>query len=175
MTRQTGEEAQRTLEDYLERQRLAFVVTRDNKTPTSPLRITETFSNKTITFALGQVEDVEEARNPQGSKYLRVRLDDGRSFAFAGIGLVFAPSFVSTGPVPECPATASFRDFEKLFGHLKHVVDDHHEGHEAEALQVFMVLLAFLDGARAIGLDVGREEGRLEPVLKKLEDLGLSV
>ena len=58
---------------------------------------------------------------------------------------------------------------------LSHLVDDHHDGHEREALQVFMVLLAFLDGARALGMDVGSQERRLEGILKALEDRGVSL
>lgn len=172
----TGEAAADVLAEYLERQRMAFDVVEDPKNPNAPITVIESFSKKTLTFSYAQVVRVEEARSPQTqTRYLRVRLDDEREFALSGVGIVFAPSFVSTGPVAECPPTASFRDFEKLFRHLSHVVDEHHDGHEAEALQVFMVLLAFLDGARAIAIDVGDEERRLEPILEKLEALGVSV
>lgn len=172
----TGGAAAEVLAEFLERQRLAFTVVEDPKNPAAPITIVESFSKKTLSFSYGQVERVEEARSPQTqTRYLRVMLDDGRAFALAGVGIVFSPSFTSTGPLPECPPTASFRDFEKLFRHLSHVVDEHHDGHELEALQVFNVLLAFLDGARALGLDVGPEERRLEGVLEKLEAAGVSV
>ncbi|MEQ8275525.1 MAG: hypothetical protein RMA76_33285 [Deltaproteobacteria bacterium] len=172
----TGEAAAEVLSEFLERQRLAFSVVEDPKNPHAPITVIENFSKKSMTFSYGQVDWVQEARSPQTqTRYLRVSLDDGRSFALAGIGIVFAPSFVATGPLAECPPTASFRDFEKLYRHVSHVVDEHHEGHELEALQVFMVLLAFLDGARAIGLDVGEEERRMEPILEKLEAAGVSV
>jgi hypothetical protein len=60
-------------------------------------------------------------------------------------------------------------DFEKLYAHLLHLADDEHEGHQREALQTMMVLIAFLDGARALGLQVEREERRLDAQLRKLE------
>ena len=172
----TGEAAADVLAEFLERQRIAFLVVEDPKNPSAPITVIENFSKKSLTFAYPEVVRVEEARSPQTqTRYLRVALADGRAFALAGLGIVFAPSFASTGPLAECPPTASFRDFEKLFGHLSHVIDEHHEGHEAESLQVLLVLLAFLDGARAIGIDVGEEERRLEPILEKLEALGVSV
>ncbi len=172
----SGEAAAEVLAEFLERQRLAFTVVEDPKNPNAPITVIENFSKKTLTFSYGQVVSVQEARSPQTqTRYVRVKLDDERAFALAGVGIVFAPSFASTGPLPECPPTASFRDFEKLYRHVSHVVDEHHEGHELEALQVFNVLLAFLDGARAIGLDVGEEERRLESILEKLEAAGVSV
>ncbi len=171
-----GEAAAETLREWLERNPIAFTLVETSKSKTAPVEIVERLSLKSLRFAFGQVLRVETGRTSQlGSKYLRVRLDDGRSFALAGIGIVFAPVFTSTGPVPDCPETACFKDYDRLFRHLHHLVHDHHEGHEREALQVLMVLLAFLDGARAIGLDVGREERELEKILKKLEALGASL
>lgn len=172
-----GEDAQVALREWLERQgRFAFRVVETGKEKTAPVTLVETEYDKRLTFAWGQVVRVEEARIPQlDSKYLRVLLDDGRSFAVAGMGFVFAPSFASTGPLEECPPTACFADFWRLEGHLEHLVTDHHEGHEREALQVLMVLLAFLDGARAVGLEVGDEERSLDEILKKLEARGISI
>lgn len=171
MTAYEGERAQAALRDWLERQgRFTFRVIEEGKSPTAPISLLEIEQDKRLSFAWGQVSRVEEARSPQtGSKYLRVLLDDGRSFALAGAGIVFAPSFASTGPLPECPTTASFTDFQRLKKHLDHLVTDHHDEHEREALQVLMVLLAFLDGARAIGLDVSEEERELDGILKRLE------
>ncbi len=171
-----GEEAQATLREWLERQgRFVFRVVA-GKAATDPVTLIEIEYDKRLTFAWGQIARVEEARIPQlGSRYLRVLLDDGRGFAVAGIGFVFAPSFVSTGPLAECPETACFADFWRLEKHLEHLVTDHHEGHERESLQVFMVLLAFLEGARAVGLEVGEEERAMEAVLRDLEARGISL
>jgi hypothetical protein len=43
------------------------------------------------------------------------------------------------------------------------------EGHRAEALQLVMALIALLDGARAVGLDVGREEREVNALLERLD------
>ena len=164
-----GEQAQAVLREWLERQgRFVFRVIETGKEKTAPITLVEIEYDKRLDFAWGEIALVEEARIPQlESKYLRVLLEDGRSFAVAGMGFVFAPSFASTGPLPDCPETACFADFYKLKAHLDHLVSE--ENREKEALQVLMVLLAYLDGARAVGLDVGEEERHLEESLKLLE------
>ena len=149
------------LRAFVERLRFTFALIEEG----SNISLIELPREKKLAFQKGDIASLEQARAPQtGSSYLRIQLADGRRLALASMGFVFAPSFASTGEVADCPPTASFADFEKLFRHLAHLVEDHHEGHEQEALQVFMVLLAFLDGARAIGLDVGPEERKLEPI-----------
>jgi hypothetical protein len=160
------EAAAAALREWLERQgRFAFALV-EGPSPKGPVTLIEAACDKRLVFAFGQVVRVEEARaEASGSKYLRVLLDDGRSFAVAGAGIVFAPSFRSTGPLPECPETTCFADYRKLRAHLDHL----EAGERGEALQVLMVLLAFLDGARAIGLDVSEEERDLERALARLE------
>lgn len=138
-----------------------------------PVTVIERATDKRISFAWGQVRQAELARNHDtGASYVRVFLDDDRRFAFAGMGIVFAPSFASTGPLPDCPSTACFFDYHRLFGHLEHLVADRHEEHGHEALRVLMVLLAFIDGARALGVDVSSEERALDEKLERLEKLG---
>jgi hypothetical protein len=170
-----GEEAQAVLREWLERQgRFAFRIVETSKEKTAPISLIEIEYGKELTFAWGEIVRVEEARIPQlESKYLRVMLEDGRSFAVAGMGFVFAPSFASTGPLEECPETACFADFYKLKAHLEHLVDE--ENREKEALQVLMVLLAYLDGARQVGLSVDDEERELDAILKKMEARGISI
>lgn len=165
-----GPEAQVALRERLERMPRTFTVVEDHGNPLAPLTVLENETGKALRFALGQVLRIEDARSADtGTRYVRVWLDDGRTFALSGIGIVFLPLTHSTGPVPDLPPTASFADFQKLLRHLQHLVTDHHDGHLAEALQVLLVLLAFLDGARAIGLSVEAEERTLEPLLTALE------
>jgi hypothetical protein len=170
-----GEEAVAVLREWLERQgRFAFRVVESSKEKIAPITLIEIEHDKRLTFAWGEIARVEEARIPQlDSKYLRVLLGDGRSFAVSGVGFVFAPSFASTGPLEECPETACFADFWKLERHLEHLITE--ENREREALQVLMVLLAYLDGARAVGLSVSEEEETLDSILKKLEERGVSI
>ena len=60
-------------------------------------------------------------------------------------------------------------DFDKLFRHLCYLVEDVETDRGPEAMRVIMVLLAYLDGARALGLDIAREEARVEKQLTLLE------
>ena len=161
-----------TLREWVARHPRAFELVEPS--PHGPATLLELASGKSLTLELGALVAVEQARDAvRGGSYLRIALADGRTFALAGVGIVFAPSFVSTGDLPDCPAAACFMDFEKVFHHLTHLVDDPHEGHEGEALHTLMILLSFLDGARAIGLDVGEEERRVEAKLERLEAMGV--
>jgi hypothetical protein len=164
------------IRSFVARHRFTFELLEDPLSPAAPAVIVEKETGKTLRLPFGEVLRIEEARDSvRNSRYLRILLEDGRSFALAGLGFVFAPSFVSTGPVPDCPDVASFADFARLFGHLSHLVAEVEAGREKEALQVLMVLLAFLDGARAIGLDVGPEERALEAELVRLEERGVAL
>lgn len=166
----TGPAAQAAVREYLERYRIPFETIEDPRGSIAPITVLERLSGKSIRFAIPQVTVAEEAKNTEtGSPYLRIELDDGRRFALSAIGIVFAPSFVATGPVPDCPATACFQDFYKLYRHLEHLALDGHEEHKKEAVQTLMVLLAFLEGARAAGIDVAEEERELDVLLEKLE------
>lgn len=168
-----GVEAQVALRERIERMPRTFTLVEDHGNPLAPVTVLENDSGKQLRFAMGQVLQVEDDRSPDtGTRYLRLWLDDGRHLALSGIGFVFQPLTHSTGPLPDLPPAASFRDFQKLYRHLDHLMTDHHEGREREALQVLMVLLAFLDGARALGLSVDEEERTLEPILERLEKLG---
>ena len=149
---------------------MTFAVVEEGNKATDPITILEHGSGKTLSFNPGAVVQIEEARDSiRGGRYLRVALDDGRNFALAGMGFVFAPSFVSTGIIPDCPPTACMMDFDKLFRHLCYLIEDTETDRGAEAMRVIMVLLAYLDGARALGLDIAREEARVEKQLTLLE------
>ncbi len=165
-----GEDAQRAVKAWLERNPVPFDVREDPKAPTAPVTLVERLSGKTLAFPWGAIRLAEARQHPTtGTPFFRIVLDDGRVFALSALGFIFAPSFTATGPLPDCPAAACFLDYEKLLRHLEHLAKEDHEEHRREALSVLMVLLAFLEGARAIGLDVHAEEAHLEPILTRLE------
>lgn len=142
--------------------------------PTAPVTVIERATGKSLSFPWAAVTEVSQAPLPAtGTPYLRILLDDGRVFAISSLGFIFAPAFTSTGPLPDCPSSASFLDYRRLFGHLRHLAAEDDPAHVREALQVLMVLLAFLDGARAIGLEVAEEERGLEPILHRLEGVAI--
>jgi hypothetical protein len=162
------------LRSFVQQQRMSFELVEPVKGATTESTLIQRHDAKTLSFALGALKRVEEARDPiRGGRYLRVVLDDGRSFALAGVGICFAPSFVNTGLLVDCPEVVCMRDFDKLHQHLAHLVDEA-ETRSPEAVQTMMICIAVLDGARAIGLDVSREERRLERSLERLEALGVA-
>jgi hypothetical protein len=105
--------------------------------------------------------------------YLVLVFHDGRQVALADVGFAFAPSIASTGPLPDLPQTFCFRDFRHLSQGIEGLLEE--EGRESEALQAVLLAIALLDGARAVGFEVGREERALEGLLRRLEERGLSV
>lgn len=102
--------------------------------------------------------------------YLLLSREDGLMLALADQGIVFAPSTVSTGPFEGLPSAVCLQDLLNAEAKLLHFLRDHPEEEPTRThLSLFMLCLAVLDGARAIGFDVGREERRLEGALGELE------
>jgi hypothetical protein len=102
--------------------------------------------------------------------YLVLVFADGRQVALADVGFAFAPSTANTGPLEGLPATFCFRDFRHLASGAEALLAE--EGREREAIAAVMLGIALVDGARAAGLDVSREERELETLLRGLEQRG---
>jgi hypothetical protein len=132
------------------------------------VRLTEVATGKTLRLEAGEVLDVQSQANAQtGSEYL-VLVRDGRpQLALADAGFVFALDTRNTGPLPSAPPVMSFRDFRRLYEHLRHLVERAES--RLEALDTLQILIASLDGARAAGLATQVEEGELEAVLRIVE------
>ncbi|MCB9655896.1 MAG: hypothetical protein H6729_17355 [Deltaproteobacteria bacterium] len=155
---------------WLSRHAMRFAVLESGTGARTTLTLIENPRGKRLSFAVGAIRAVDAALDAHaGGDYLRIMLDDGRSFALSKMGFVFAPRFEATGPLPDCPATACFIDYDRILSHLQHLAQPSHASQHDEALRVFFVLLAFLNGARAIGLDVEEEEETLEAILERLE------
>jgi hypothetical protein len=137
-------------------------------------RLLEPASGKELRVRWGDLSQVEEKQTPlRPSSYLVLLWNDGRQVALADVGFAFAPSTVNTGPLPDLPQTLCFRDFRHLSQGIDALLAE--EGREREALGAILVCIALLDGARAAGLEVGREERRLEALLRALEQRGVKV
>ena len=93
--------------------------------------------------------------------------------ALADVGFAFAPSIANTGPLPDLPQTLCFRDFRHLSQGIEQLLVE--DGREKEALGGILVCIALLDGARGAGLEVSREERRLDKLLKALEQHGVKL
>lgn len=128
-------------------------------------------SGKTLPLDWARVALVEE-RADAGTRrpYLAIRLDDGREVALADAGVAFAPVTAATGPVEGLPGAVCFRDLAAAEGRLAHFLADHPGDPPArEHVALFLFCLAVVDGGRAAGFDVSREERRLERLLGELE------
>lgn len=128
-------------------------------------------SGKALPLDWRRVVAVEERRDTaSGRPYLAIRREDGREIAVADQGVVFPPGTAATGPVPGLPAAVCFRDLAQAEARLGHFLVDHPgEPPEPGHVALFLLCLAVVDGARAVGFDVAREERRLESVLAELE------
>jgi hypothetical protein len=120
---------------------------------------------------LARVEERSTALRP--APYLVLLFQDGRQVALADVGFAFAPGTANTGTLSNLPATFCFADFRHLSQGIETLLSE--EGREKEALGAILMCIALLDGARAAGLDVAREERRLEGLLRALEERGVKV
>ncbi len=137
-------------------------------------RLIEPGSGKELHLRWDQIAQVEEKQSAlRATPYLLVVLADGRQVALADVGFAFAPSTANTGPLPDLPPVLCFRDFRHLSQGIESLLAG--EGREREALGAVLLCIALLDGARAVGLDVSREERRLDALLKTLEQHGVRV
>ena len=137
-------------------------------------RLLEPGTGKELRIRWGEIARVEERLSPlRPAPYLVLLFGDGRQVALADVGFAFAPDTVHTGPLPDLPPTFCFADFRHLSQGIEALLSQ--EGREKETLGAMLACIALLDGARAAGLDVAREERRLDGLLHELEARGLKV
>ena len=137
-------------------------------------RLLEPGTAKELRLRWDEIAEVEEKSSPlRRAPYLVLVFRDGRQVALAEVGFAFAPSTLHTGTLPDLPATFCFADFRHLSQGIETLLPQ--EGREKEALGAILMCIALLDGARAAGLEVGREERRLEDLLRALEERGVKV
>jgi hypothetical protein len=158
--------AQRDLVERYVRERPAALLL----DPAGPV-LHDVFSGKVLTVDWGRVEGVARGQNRDtGAPYLALLRDDGRQVILADVGIAFEPIQTSTGPLPGLPAVVCFRDFAAAASRVEHVLVDHPDDPVTrDHLDLFLFLLAVVDGARAVGFDVSREERRLERILGEIE------
>jgi hypothetical protein len=136
--------------------------------------VLEPATGKELRFKWDELAAVEEKSSAlRPAPWLLLLFQDGRQVALADVGFAFAPSIANTGPLPDLPQTLCFRDFRHLSQGVEALLAE--EGREKEALGGILLCIALLDGAREAGLEVGREERRLDALLHKLEERGLKV
>lgn len=128
-------------------------------------------AQKVLALDWARVAWLEERTDADNQRpYLALALGDGSSLALAEQGLAFSPVTTSSGPLPGLPKAVCLRDLQAAEGRLTHLLLDHPDDPpERGHLETFLFCLAVVDGARAVGFDVGPEERRLERILAELE------
>ncbi len=130
----------------------------------------DVFSARSLALRSAELTEVaRRADRVSGAPYLLLVYGDGCQLALTAAGVGFAPDQRHSGPV-DLPPVVCWRDFRALLERLQHVLYGHPESQPGkDAVGLVMACLAMLDGARAVGFDVGREEAELERCLAELE------
>jgi len=129
-------------------------------------------SGKTIRLPWPELKGFEEkVHSETKDNYLVLLFENDTQIALVDPGgIAFAPSTENTGPLRDLPPVVCLRDFLTLKGRVDHYLYDHpDEPPPKESLDLIMICIATLDGARAVGFDVGDLEGELEESLKEIE------
>jgi hypothetical protein len=129
-------------------------------------------SGKTIHVPWQELKAFEEKVHPETrDNYLVLLFENGTQVALVDPGgIAFAPSTENTGPLRDLPPVVCLKDFFTLKARVDHYLCDHpDEPPPKEILDLVMICIATLDGARAVGFDVGDLEGELEKSLKEIE------
>ena len=129
-------------------------------------------SGKTIHLPWPELKAFEEKVHPETKdNYLVLLFENGTQVALVDPGgIAFTPLTENTGPLPRPPAGG----LPQRFFHSKSpggsfLYDHPDEPLPKEVLDLVMICIATLDGARAVGFDVGDLEGELEKSLKSIE------
>jgi hypothetical protein len=133
------------------------------------LWLQESYSQKTLKIRAGEIERMEEKANATapGETYLALLFDNGRQLALSLQGFAFPLDFVNTGPLPSPNPVYCLQDFNNLLNQLRHVGSEPER--KGEAFNLILFLIALLDGAKAVGLDVDRETEEVDSILTELE------
>jgi hypothetical protein len=129
-------------------------------------------SGKSLRLTWRDVAGFEEKIHPETQEsYLVLRFENATQIALVDPGgVAFAPETKNSGPVEGLPAVVCLRDFLTLKQRVDHQLYDHPDDPPPrQCLDLMMICIATLDGARAVGFDVGDLEGELEKSLNEIE------
>jgi hypothetical protein len=129
-------------------------------------------SGKSTLLPWRDVKAFEEKIHPETKDtYLVLLFENGNQLAFVDPGgVAFAPSVENTGPLNDLPPVVCLKDFHTLKQRIDHHIYAHpDEAPPKEVLDLVMICIATLDGARKVGFDVGDLEGELEKSLNEIE------
>ena len=160
------DEAKVKVRNWVERHKHAVLYNEDSSV------LLDIASGKSMRLPWRDVTRFEEKIHPETKEaYLVLLFENGNQLALVDPGgVAFAPSTENTGPVRDLPPVVCLKDFHTLKQRIDHYLYDHpDQAPPREVLDLVMICLATLDGARAVGFDVGDLEGELETSLNELE------
>ena len=129
-------------------------------------------SGKSVRIPWSALKAFEEKVHPETKdNYLVLLFENDTQIALVDPGgVAFAPSTENTGPLQDLPPVVCLRDFHTLKQRVDHYLYDHpEEPPPRETLNLIMICIATLDGARVVGFDVSDLEGELEKSLNEVE------
>ena len=129
-------------------------------------------SGKRVKIAWRDLTAWEEKLHPEtNDAYIVLLFEGGRQLALVDPGgVAFAPSTENSEPMHILPPVVCLRDFFTLKNRVDHYLYDHaDEPPPRECLDLVMICIATLDGARKVGFDVSDLEGELEKSLNEIE------
>ena len=129
-------------------------------------------SGKTVHLPWQELKAFEEKVHAETKdNYLVLLFENGTQVALVDPGgIAFTPLTENTGPLRDLPPVVCLKDFFTLKARVDHYLYDHpDEPLPKEVLDLVMICIATLDGARAVGFDIGDLEGELEKSLKEIE------
>tara|TARA_B100000959_G_C14527203_1_gene437933 strand:+ start:91 stop:579 length:489 start_codon:yes stop_codon:yes gene_type:complete len=135
----------------------------------SELVLMEIATARFLTLNENNIAALEEKKNSEliGQTYMVILFEQGSQLVLSQQGFAFAPDFSNTGPIPVPSQVFCLQDIYHFLNNLQVVMED--ENRRKEALEITMLLIALLDGARQVGLDMGKEEQQVDTMLKKIE------
>jgi len=160
------ERAKEKVRQWAERHRRVVLYDEESST------LLDVASGKSLHLPWRDAKSLEEKVHPETKDaYLVLLFEDGRQIALVDPGgVAFEPSKINTGPLDGLPPVVCLRDFLTLKQRIDHYLYDHPDAAPPkDCLDLTMICIAILDGARAIGFDVGDLEGELEKSLRELE------
>ncbi len=114
----------------------------------------------------------EEKIHPETKdRYLVLLWENGNQIALVDPGgVAFPPSTQNTGALRDLPPVVCLKDYFTLKRRVDHYLYDHPDDPPPkESLDLVMICIATLDGARAVGFEVGDLERDLEKSLGEIE------
>jgi len=160
------EQAKAKVSEWLERHRHAVLYDEESST------LLDVASGKRVRLPWHDLKACEEKIHPETKDaYLVLLFENGNQIALVDPGgVAFAPSVVNTGPLRDLPPVVCLKDFHTLKQRVDHYLHAHRDDPPPkECLDLVMICIAILDGARLVGFDVGDLEEELESSLREVE------